>query len=82
MGIDLRMFRNHDDSNKLVVDYLAVKIDVTRKDNNYYTILYRPINSNQIYDEFKWIVEKSDRFANMLVDGIFARDNNLYICIY
>lgn len=33
-------------------------------------------------NEFKGLVEKSDRFASMLVDGIFARDNNLYICIY
>ena len=41
------------------------------------------MKSNKLsYDEFKWLVEKSDRFACMLVDGIFARDNNLYICIY
>ena len=33
-------------------------------------------------NEFKGLVEKSDRFACMLVDGIFSRDNNLYICIY
>lgn len=33
-------------------------------------------------DEFKGLVEKSDRFAFMFVEGIFARDNNLYICIY
>ena len=42
-----------------------------------------PMKSNVLSDdEFKWLVEKSDRFAHMLVDGIFARDNNLYICIY
>lgn len=42
-----------------------------------------PMKSNKLsYDEFKWLVEKSDRFACMLVDGIFARDNNLYICIF
>lgn len=41
------------------------------------------MKSNKLsYDEFKWLVEKSDRFACMLVDGIFARDNNLCICIY
>ena len=41
------------------------------------------MKSNKLsYDEFKWLVEKSDRFANMLVDGIFVRDNNLYICIH
>lgn len=42
-----------------------------------------PMKSNKLsYDEFKWLVEKSDRFACMSVDGIFARDNNLYICIF
>lgn len=46
------MFSNHDDSNKLVVNYLAVKVDVSRKDNNYYTILYLPINSNQSYEVY------------------------------
>lgn len=34
------------------------------------------------YDEFNWLVEKSDRFACMLVEDIFNKDNNLYICIY
>ena len=34
------------------------------------------------YDEFKWIVEKSDRFAYMLVEFISASDNSLYIGIY
>lgn len=34
------------------------------------------------YDEFKWLVEKSERFAYMLVEEIFTKDNNLYICIY
>lgn len=33
-------------------------------------------------NEFKGLVEKSDRFASMLVDSIFGRDDNLYICIY
>ena len=42
-----------------------------------------PMKSNKLsYDEFKWLFEKSDRFASMLVDSIFARDNNLFICIY
>lgn len=42
-----------------------------------------PIKSNVLSsNEFIWFVEKSDRFASMLVDSIFARDNNLYICIY
>lgn len=33
-------------------------------------------------NEFKGLVEKSDRFAYMLVDSISARDNNSCICIY
>ena len=34
------------------------------------------------YNEFKWLVEESDRFAYMLVEDIFNKDNNLYICIF
>ena len=42
-----------------------------------------PMKSNKLsYDEFKWLVEKSVRFANMLVEDIFSKDNNLYICIF
>lgn len=42
-----------------------------------------PMKSNRLsYDEFKWLVEKSDIFSSMLLDSIFSRDNNLYICIY
>ena len=42
-----------------------------------------PMKSKKLlYDEFKWIVEKSVRFASMLVEFISASDNNLYIGIY
>ena len=42
-----------------------------------------PMKSKTLsYDEFKCLVEKSDRLASMLVDFISASDNNLYICIY
>ena len=42
-----------------------------------------PMKSKTLsYDEFMWMVEKSDRFAYMLVEDIFIKDNNLYICIY
>ena len=41
-----------------------------------------PMKKTLSYDEFKWLVEKSDRFACMLVEDIFNKDNNLYICIY
>lgn len=33
-------------------------------------------------NEFKGLVEKSDKFASMLVDSIFGRDDNVYIVIY
>ena len=33
-------------------------------------------------NEFKGLVEKSDRFAYMTVEFISSRDNNLYIYIY
>lgn len=33
-------------------------------------------------NEFKGLVEKTDRFASMIVECIFVRDNNLYISIY
>ena len=42
-----------------------------------------PMKSNTLsYDEFNWLVEKSDRFASMLVEFISASDKNLYIGIY
>lgn len=42
-----------------------------------------PMKSNKLsYDEFKWLVEKSDIFAYMLVEFISASDNKLYIGIY
>lgn len=42
-----------------------------------------PIKSKTLsYDEFMWLVEKSDRLSSMLVDFISASDNNLYIGIY
>lgn len=42
-----------------------------------------PMKSKTLsYDEFKRVVEKSDRFASMLVEFISASDNNLYIGIY
>ena len=42
-----------------------------------------PMKSKTLsYDEFKWLVEKSNRLSYMLVEDIFSKDNNLYICIY
>lgn len=42
-----------------------------------------PMKSNALsLSEFKELVEKSDRFAYMLVGFISASNNNLYIGIY
>ena len=42
-----------------------------------------PMKSKTLsYDEFEWLVEKSDRFAHMLVEDMFSKDNNLCICIF
>lgn len=46
----LSMFGSSDKSNKNVVDYLAIKVDVTNQDRPYYTIIYHPINSENTYE--------------------------------
>ena len=48
----LSMFGSSDKSNKNVVDYLAIKVDVTDQDNPYYTIIYHPINSENTYEGY------------------------------
>jgi len=48
----LSMFGTSDKSNKNVVDYLAIKIDITNQDRPYYTIIYRPINSEETYEGY------------------------------
>lgn len=65
----LTMFGSSDKSNKNVVDYLAIKIDLTSQDRPYYTILYHPINSEKTYEGYgssnplivnEWIEEYFD----------------------
>ena len=48
----LSMFGSSDKSNKNVVDYLAIKVDVTNQDRPYYTIIYHPINSEKTYEGY------------------------------
>ena len=48
----LSMFGSCDKINKHVVDYLAIKVDVTDKDTPYYTIIYHPINSEKTYEGY------------------------------
>jgi len=53
MDIDsLRMCGSSDKSNKNVVDYLAIKVDITSQDRPYYTIIYHPINSEKTYEGY------------------------------
>ena len=48
----LSMFGSSDKRNKHVVDYLAIKVDVTDQDTPYYTIIYHPINSEKTYEGY------------------------------
>lgn len=48
----LSMFGSSNKSNKNVVDYLAIKVDVTDPDAPYYTIIYHPINSENTYEGY------------------------------
>lgn len=48
----LSMFGSSDKRNKNVVDYLAIKVDVTYQDRPYYTIIYHPINSENTYEGY------------------------------
>lgn len=49
MDIDLRAFENGNKSNKILVDFLAIKVNII--DNRpYYTIIYHPINCENSYE--------------------------------
>lgn len=52
------MFGSSDKSSKNVVDYLAIKVDVTNKDRPYYTIIYHLINSENTYEGYGKGVQK------------------------
>ena len=68
---------------KDISNVISISTDIIICQRIEYDNVKLPMKSNTLsYDEFKWLVEKSDRFACMLVDGIFARDNNLCIYIY
>lgn len=46
-----RIFDENNDRNKILVDYLLIKVNII--DNSpYYTILYRPINSEKTYEGY------------------------------
>ena len=51
MDIDLRAFENGNKSNKYLVDFLAIKVNII--DNRpYYTIIYHPINCENSYEGY------------------------------
>ena len=68
---------------KDISNFISTSTDIIICQRIEYMNVALPMKSNVLStNEFKGLVEKSDRFALMLVEGIFARDNNLYICIY
>ena len=68
---------------KDISNFISKSTDIIICQRIAYDNVKLPIKSNTLsYDEFKWLVEKSDRLASMLVDFISASDNNLYIGIY
>lgn len=51
MDINLSGFENSNKSNKILVDFLAIKVDII--DNRpYYTIIYHPVNSENSYEGY------------------------------
>lgn len=49
MDIDLSVFENINKSNKTLVDFLAIKVNIIDQ-RPYYTIIYHPINSENSYE--------------------------------
>lgn len=45
-------FDKDNNSDKIDVDFLAIKIGATYFDNPYYTIIYHPINSDSSYEGY------------------------------
>ena len=68
---------------KDISNVISISTDIIICQRIEYDNVKLPMKSNTLsYDEFKWFVEKSDRFAYMLVEDVFIKDNNLYIDIY
>ena len=68
---------------KDISNVISISTDIIICQRIEYDNVKLPMKSNTLsYDEFKWFVEKSDRFAYMLVEDMFIKDNNLYIDIY
>ena len=73
MTITLKDISNFISTSTYIIKYQKIKYDNVNL----------PMKSKTLsYDEFKWLVEKSEKLASMLVDFISASDNNLYIGIY
>ena len=68
---------------KDISNVISISADIIICQTIEYDNVKLPMKSKTLsYDEFKWLVEKSNRLAYMLVEDIFSKDNNLYICIY
>jgi hypothetical protein len=68
---------------KDISSVISISTDIIICQRIEYDNVKLPMKSKTLsYDEFKWLVEKSDRFAYMLVEDMFSKDNNLCICIY
>ena len=68
---------------KDISNVISTSTDIIICQRIQYNNVKLPMKSKTLsYDEFKWLVEKSDRFAHMLVEDMFSKDNNLCICIF
>ena len=52
MDIDLRFFGEKSKGDKIVVSHLAFKVDVTNPTRPYYSIIWRPVNSDETHEGY------------------------------
>lgn len=52
MDIDSRILDDNSARYKILVDYLAIKVNNFREGRYYYTIIYHPVNSENSYEGF------------------------------
>ena len=50
MDIDSRILDDNNSRYKILVDYLAIKVNNFHEDRYYYTIIYHPVNSENSYE--------------------------------
>lgn len=52
MDIDSRILDDNNARYKILVDYLAIKVNNLHEDRYYYTIIYHPVNSENSYEGY------------------------------